>query len=342
MKSSGTDFSKMIFDNKEEEEEEESNKEGTFKSLRLSKAALGQTTVGQVVNLMTNDVNRFDMGIIFIHYLWLGPVTTVVVTYFLWQQIGVAALVGVAALLISIPAQMWLGKQKSSYRLKTAKRTDERIRLMNEIINGISVIKMYTWEKPFEKLVAEARRLEIKEIRGSSYITGIMLSFLLFNNRLAIFCSIVTYVLMGNLITASIVYVVTDFFTLVRQMMSDFFPLAIGLTAEILVSIKRIETFLLYNEMRGKSSLEENGKVNLSFVNDQAEGDKVKDLPRIIDSEVNNSFSLSVILKDASAKWSDETFEETLSDINIEFPTGKLTVVIGPVGSGKVNVLICI
>ncbi|KAG8310921.1 hypothetical protein J6590_054244 [Homalodisca vitripennis] len=75
------------------------------KSLRLSKAALGQTTVGQVVNLMTNDVNRFDMGIIFIHYLWLGPVTTVVVTYFLWQQIGVAALVGVAALLISIPAQ---------------------------------------------------------------------------------------------------------------------------------------------------------------------------------------------------------------------------------------------
>ncbi|KAG8310922.1 hypothetical protein J6590_054245 [Homalodisca vitripennis] len=121
--------------------------------------------------------------------------------------------------------------------------------------------------------------------------------------------------------------------------MSDFFPLAIGLTAEILVSIKRIETFLLYNEMRGKSSLEENGKVNLSFVNDQAEGDKVKDLPRIIDSEVNNSFSLSVILKDASAKWSDETFEETLSDINIEFPTGKLTVVIGPVGSGKSSIL---
>lgn len=51
-----------------------------------------------------------------------------------------------------------LGKKKSVYRLKTATRTDHRIRLMNEIINGISVIKMYTWEKPFEKLVTEARR----------------------------------------------------------------------------------------------------------------------------------------------------------------------------------------
>uniref|UniRef100_A0A1B6L2F8 ABC transmembrane type-1 domain-containing protein n=1 Tax=Graphocephala atropunctata TaxID=36148 RepID=A0A1B6L2F8_9HEMI len=309
------------------------------KSLRLSKAALGQTTVGQVVNLMTNDVNRFDMGIIFIHYLWIGPVTTVVVTFFLWQQIGVAALVGVAALLVSIPAQMWLGKQKSSYRLKTAKRTDERIRLMNEIINGISVIKMYTWEKPFEKLVTEARRLEIKEIRGSSYITGIMLSFLLFNNRLAIFCSIVTYVLMGNLITASIVYVVTDFFTLVRQMMSDFFPLAIGLTAEILVSIKRIETFLLYNEMRGKSSFEENGKDNLAFSTDQVDGDIVKVPPVIINSGTVNSVPHSIVLKEASAKWSEESFEETLTDINIEFLKGKLTVLIGPVGSGKSSIL---
>lgn len=43
-------------------------------------------------------------------------------------------------------------------RMQVAKRTDERIRLMNEIVNGIQVIKMYAWEKPFETVVRKARK----------------------------------------------------------------------------------------------------------------------------------------------------------------------------------------
>lgn len=75
------------------------------KALKLSKTALGQTTVGQVVNLLSNDVNRFDISIIFLHYLWLGPVETVIVTYFMYQQVGIAATFGVLFLLLFVPLQ---------------------------------------------------------------------------------------------------------------------------------------------------------------------------------------------------------------------------------------------
>jgi ATP-binding cassette subfamily C (CFTR/MRP) protein 4 len=48
-------------------------------------------------------------------------------------------------------------------RKKVAVRTDDRMRLMNEIVSGIQVIKMYAWEKPFAKLVEVARRYVICE-----------------------------------------------------------------------------------------------------------------------------------------------------------------------------------
>jgi len=41
--------------------------------------------------------------------------------------------------------------------MKVAGKTDKRIRVMNEIINGIRVIKMYAWEIPFSKMVSESR-----------------------------------------------------------------------------------------------------------------------------------------------------------------------------------------
>jgi hypothetical protein len=51
----------------------------------------------------------------------------------------------------------YLGKLIAKLRNKIAVRTDERMRLMTEIVSGIQVIKMYAWEKPFAKLVEVAR-----------------------------------------------------------------------------------------------------------------------------------------------------------------------------------------
>ncbi len=59
------------------------------KTLKLSKNALSETTAGQVLNLISNDVARLDFCVMFVHYLWIGPLQTVIVTYLMYQEVRV-------------------------------------------------------------------------------------------------------------------------------------------------------------------------------------------------------------------------------------------------------------
>nr|CAD7423625.1 unnamed protein product [Timema monikensis] len=285
------------------------------KSLKISLAALGDTTVGQVVNLLSNDVNRFDMAIVFLHYLWIGPLEILIITYLLWNDMGWSAIFGAFIMLLFIPMQACLGMLTASLRMKTAGRTDERVRQMNEIISGIEVIKMYAWETPFAHLVETARKLEIKSIRASSYIRGVILSFVMFTTRVAIFICVLSYVLMGNPITAEKVFVVTSFYNILRQTMTVFFPQGVAQFAEVSVSLQRLETFLLAEETRVKR-------------------------PTSVDVNVihfNAMKGLSIF--NASATWVKNSAEPTLKDISLSVEPNKLIAVIGPVGAGKTSLL---
>lgn len=123
---------------------------------------------------------------------------------------------------------MYLGKLNSNLRLKTAIRTDKRVRLMNEIIQGIQVIKQYTWEYAFAKLVEDARKKEMHVIRQVSYIRGVLMSFILFTTRTSIFLSLVGYVLLGNFLDARTAFLVTAYFNILRLPMTSFFAQALS------------------------------------------------------------------------------------------------------------------
>lgn len=75
------------------------------KTLKLSKNALAETTVGQIVNLMSNDVSRFDMTTLFLHYLVMGPLEVLVGMVLIYNSVGWIGLTGATFLLLSIPIQ---------------------------------------------------------------------------------------------------------------------------------------------------------------------------------------------------------------------------------------------
>lgn len=75
------------------------------KSLRLSKTALGDTTVGQVVNLLSNDINRLNGAVMFCHDLWIGPLASIIVTVIMYQEIGISAVFGICYIFCYLPFQ---------------------------------------------------------------------------------------------------------------------------------------------------------------------------------------------------------------------------------------------
>lgn len=71
----------------------------------MSMLALSPTTVGNVMNLMSNDATRFDIVTMFIHYLWISPLQLCIIIYIIHKFAGLASVFGACIILGFIPVQ---------------------------------------------------------------------------------------------------------------------------------------------------------------------------------------------------------------------------------------------
>ncbi|XP_037037714.1 multidrug resistance-associated protein 4-like isoform X1 [Bradysia coprophila] len=305
------------------------------KALRLSQTALGDTAPGKVVNLLSNDVNRFEWVSILINSMWTGPLVSIVVAVLLYMEIGYAGLVGIGVIFIVVPIQSYTMTLTSKFRAQTALRTDQRIRFMDEIISGVHVIKMYAWELPFSHLVAVARRLELKIIRKTSFVRGLYMTFVLFTTRVAVFCTMLAIVILygAHEITAEKVFVMSLYYTIIALTMNQLFVRGIAEIAEVLVALRRLQHFMELEEKQTESITELLSDTNVAVSTKNAYA--TWKMP-------SNSSSQHKTKQQREAD-EKETFYKaaspTLSNINVEFPRGKLIGVIGPVGAGKSSFL---
>uniref|UniRef100_A0A8C3DJX3 Multidrug resistance-associated protein 4 n=1 Tax=Corvus moneduloides TaxID=1196302 RepID=A0A8C3DJX3_CORMO len=280
------------------------------KALRLSSVAMAKTTTGQIVNLLSNDVNKFDQVTIFLHFLWAGPLQAVAVTVLLWMEIGPSCLAGMAVLIILLPVQTCIGRLFSSLRSKTAALTDVRIRTMNEVISGMKIIKMYAWEKSFAELVNGLRRKEIAMVMKSSYLRGLNLASFFVASKITVFMTFMAYVLLGNVISARRVFVAVSLYGAVRLTVTLFFPSAVERVSESVISIRRIKNFLMLDEV-------------LHFK------------PQLHGSNEN----IILHVQDLTCYWDKSSETPALQQISFTVRRGELLAVIGPVGAGKSSLL---
>lgn len=183
----------------------------------MSKYSSSQTSAGYLINLMSNDVNRFDMGFMYAHYIWILPIQTALITYLIYNRIGWAAFVGVGCLLLqTIPVHTMLSRVLSRIRLRVALQTDERVGIMHEVVQGIQVIKLYAWEPFFQSIVIKARELELQQVFYASYIRCFNFCTEVVAERSTLFFTIVTCSVIGQLTTADVIFSLTQYFFILQ------------------------------------------------------------------------------------------------------------------------------
>ncbi|XP_034128594.1 multidrug resistance-associated protein 1 isoform X6 [Drosophila guanche] len=277
------------------------------KALLISNATKKESTVGEIVNLMAVDAQRFMELTTYLNMIWSAPLQIGLALYFLWQQLGPSVLAGLAVLVILIPVNGVIASRIKTYQVRQMKYKDDRVKLMNEVLSGIKVLKLYAWEPSFEKQVLDIREKEIATLRSTAYLnasTSFLWSCAPFLVSLVTFA---TYVLVdeNNVLDATKTFVSLSLFNILRFPLT-MLPMLITNLVQTQVSVKRINKFLNSEELDPNNVLHDSSKPH----------------PMSIE---NGEFS-----------WGDEI---TLRNINIEVRKSNLVALVGTVGSGKSSVV---
>jgi len=67
----------------------------------------------------------------------------------LYNTLGPSIFAGVFIMISVIPLNAWLAAKMKTLQETQMKNKDNRIKLMDEILGGIKIIKLYAWEIPF-------------------------------------------------------------------------------------------------------------------------------------------------------------------------------------------------
>ena len=187
---------------------------------------------------------------------------------------------------------------------------DRRVKLINELLSGMKVLKMYSWESPFIEKIVGIRGNELHSMKWVQYLD----SFLFFTWNSAPFLvaitSFVTYIYIdpeNNILDAQTAFVSLSLF---NSLQAPFFliPYAVQCVVQAGVSVKRINKFLNSEEL---------------------------DLNNVTKDEMEDA----VVAKNAYYTWGQRTDSPLLKNINFSIKKGSFVAVVGRVGSGKSSLL---
>ncbi|XP_038050083.1 multidrug resistance-associated protein 5-like [Patiria miniata] len=247
----------------------------TFKKIARLRS-LQDKTVGEIVNICTNDSQRlFDamsIGNLLISscFLLVSCITAVSII------VGPAALIGVlGTFMVITPMQLVMGRVIAKLRQRGILITDERVQKMSEVLTYVKLIKMYAWEAPFAKKVAAIRATERTILERVAYIISFSLSLIPLVPNIATVLTIVIHIGFGNDITAAEAFTLIAVLNSMRSVLGPT-PFAMRVLAESAIGLRRIKSVLDMTDIPPLPQLPPDDQCTVVIKNASFGWDKVK------------------------------------------------------------------
>ncbi|XP_076949695.1 ABC transporter C family member 2-like [Bidens hawaiensis] len=278
------------------------------KTLRLTNESRRKIASGKITNLMTTDSESLQQVSQSLHTLWSAPFRIIIALVLLYQQLGVASILGALLLVLMFPIQTLVISNMQRMSKEGLQRTDKRIGLMNEILAAMDTVKCYAWEDSFQKKVQSVRTEELSWFRKVQML-GALNTFIL--NSIPVVVIVVSFglfTLLGGELTPARAFTSLSLFAVLRFPLF-MLPNMITQVVNANVSLKRLEDLLLADE-------------RILLPNPPLE----PGVPAI--SIKNGSFS-----------WDSKAERPTLTNINLDIQTGSLVAIVGSTGEGKTSLV---
>ncbi|KAK1784907.1 hypothetical protein P4O66_018335, partial [Electrophorus voltai] len=331
------------------------------KTLKLSSRVLDKISTGQLVSLMSANLNKFDQAstkqatslffhlsvisseivfalqsLVMAHYVWISPLQCILCVGLIWELIEVNSFSALAAISLLGVIQACLSHKMGPYKAQRVLLTNKRLALTSEIMENLHSVKAYGWEEIMETIINNIRQDEVNLTRKIGSLRYFYSSAYFFSAIWVITAAVVPTSLTSG-ITVRRIFTTLSYCMVLRMTVTRQLPASIQMWYDTIRLIRKIEDFLSkeeYKMMEYDLSITDMKLENVTASWDEGIGELFEKIKK--ENKANgypNGDSLF---------FTNLYVTPVLKNISLHLKKGEMLAVAGSTGSGKSSLLMTI
>ncbi|KAJ1742947.1 hypothetical protein LPJ68_001438 [Coemansia sp. RSA 1086] len=261
---------------------------------------------GRLYSILTVDLSRLSKLMKLVRATTTVPLQLVIGAFYMRQLLGMAGILGTTLLIIVVYLTRKLIAQAKKIESKLGKANDQRLAVINEVIQGISSVKLMGWKNQFVQAIGNHRHKQLSMMWKRAKLASVINLCTIGSFPFVVFATLAVYSHQNEL-NAEILFTAIAVFKIIQRSV-DMLPSLVSYSTSLYVSFQRIKTFI--------------GQQEIQSPDIQAANDRV-------------GFNNATLVWNANSSFK-------LKNINVQFPSGELSVISGPTGSGKSSLLLAL